>query len=37
VREGHRIAHAVKDALQRAVPALADVVVHVEPAGAQRA
>lgn len=34
VREGHRIAHAVKDAVRRADPTVADVLVHVEPAGA---
>lgn len=31
VREGHRIAHAVKDALREAQPAIADVLVHIEP------
>jgi len=32
VREGHRIAHAVKDALLDATPGLLDVSVHIEPA-----
>lgn len=33
VREGHDIAHAVKDALMASVPhAISDVTVHVEPA-----
>jgi cation diffusion facilitator family transporter len=32
VRDGHRIAHAVKDALREANPAIADVLVHIEPA-----
>ena len=31
VREGHRIAHAVKDAIRAANPAAADVLVHIEP------
>lgn len=31
VREGHRIAHAVKDSLMAATPDLLDVVVHIEP------
>lgn len=33
VREGHRIAHEVKDALRAANPAIVDVLVHIEPAG----
>ena len=33
VREGHRIAHLVKDALLAGTPGLLDVAVHVEPAG----
>ena len=33
VREGHRIAHAVKDSVRAARPSIADVLVHVEPAG----
>ncbi len=33
VREGHLIAHAVKDTVQGAIPTVADVLVHVEPAG----
>jgi cation diffusion facilitator family transporter len=32
VREGHRIAHAVKDAVRKKYPTVADVLVHVEPA-----
>jgi cation diffusion facilitator family transporter len=32
VREGHRIAHEVKDAVRRSRPAIADVLVHIEPA-----
>lgn len=31
VREGHRIAHAVKDAVRDANPRVAEVLVHVEP------
>jgi cation diffusion facilitator family transporter len=31
VREGHRIGHDVKDALREAQPAIADVLVHIEP------
>ena len=31
VREGHRIAHDVKDAVRDANPTVADVLVHVEP------
>lgn len=31
VREGHRIAHSVKDAIRDAQPAIADVLVHIEP------
>jgi cation diffusion facilitator family transporter len=33
VREGHRIAHLVKDALPEGTPGLLDVAAHVEPAG----
>jgi cation diffusion facilitator family transporter len=33
VRAGHEIAHAVKDAIRAANPAIADVLVHIEPAG----
>ena len=36
VREGHGIAHAVKDAIQRSDPRIADVLVHIEPARATR-
>ena len=32
VREGHRIAHEVKDAIRAAIPEVADVLVHIEPA-----
>jgi cation diffusion facilitator family transporter len=32
VREGHRIAHAVKDAICTGKPQVADVLVHIEPA-----
>lgn len=31
VEDGHRIAHAVKDAIHRLVPQVNDVVTHVEP------
>jgi cation diffusion facilitator family transporter len=33
VRQGHAIAHAVKDRLRGCFPAIRDVLVHVEPAG----
>ena len=32
VTEGHGIAHQVKDAIRQAVPEIADVLVHIEPA-----
>jgi divalent metal cation (Fe/Co/Zn/Cd) transporter len=32
VKEGHRIAHLVKDKVQETFPAVKDVMVHVEPA-----
>jgi cation diffusion facilitator family transporter len=32
VTEGHGIAHQVKDAVRQAVPEVADVLVHIEPA-----
>jgi len=32
VRDGHRIAHSVKAALQQHDPRIADVLVHIEPA-----
>lgn len=32
VREGHAIAHAVKDAIRASHPSVVDVLVHVEPA-----
>jgi cation diffusion facilitator family transporter len=35
VTEGHGIAHLVKDAVRQAVPEVADVLVHIEPAGAK--
>ncbi len=31
VREGHAIAHAVKDAVREKMPSIADVLVHIEP------
>ncbi len=31
VREGHRIAHAVRDAIRTAYPAVSEVLVHIEP------
>jgi cation diffusion facilitator family transporter len=31
VREGHRIAHAVRDAIRASNPAIAEVLVHLEP------
>jgi cation diffusion facilitator family transporter len=36
VTEGHGIAHKVKDAVQHAVPEVADVLVHIEPARPKR-
>lgn len=33
VREGHHIAHVVKRAIQKNDPRIADVLVHIEPAG----
>ena len=33
VREGHEIAHRVKDALLESNPSIMDVVVHIEPVG----
>ncbi len=33
VREGHRIAHEVKDAIRRSNPKISDVLIHIEPAG----
>jgi cation diffusion facilitator family transporter len=35
VKEGHGIAHKVKDAIRTAVPEVADVLVHIEPARAK--
>ncbi|MFL5731363.1 MAG: cation diffusion facilitator family transporter, partial [Cytophagaceae bacterium] len=31
VREGHRIAHQVKDAILKINPEIADVLIHIEP------
>lgn len=31
VREGHRIAHAVKDEVMKQLPQIADVLTHIEP------
>jgi divalent metal cation (Fe/Co/Zn/Cd) transporter len=31
VRTGHDIATAVEEAVQRAVPEVSDVIVHIEP------
>jgi len=31
VREGHRIAHATKDAIQAAYPRITEVLIHIEP------
>lgn len=33
VREGHEIAHDLKDEIQRQIPTIADVLVHTEPEG----
>ncbi len=33
VREGHEIAHQLKDTLRRELPQLGNVLIHVEPAG----
>jgi cation diffusion facilitator family transporter len=33
VREGHRIAHEVKDAIRNSNPKISDVLIHIEPAG----
>jgi cation diffusion facilitator family transporter len=35
VREGHKIAHAVKDAVRDSNPVIADVLVHIEPTAVQ--
>ncbi len=32
VREGHELAHKVKDAIRQTNPRIADVLVHIEPA-----
>lgn len=31
VREGHEIAHNLKNELQRQIPEISDVLIHVEP------
>ncbi|HWY74831.1 MAG TPA: cation transporter dimerization domain-containing protein, partial [Verrucomicrobiae bacterium] len=31
VQQGHAIAHAVKEKVQRELPAVKDVLVHIEP------
>jgi divalent metal cation (Fe/Co/Zn/Cd) transporter len=36
VQRGHQIAHAVKDAIMRDSPKIADVLVHVEPGKPRR-
>jgi cation diffusion facilitator family transporter len=36
VRDGHRIAHAVKGAIQETDPRIVDVLVHIEPAQRRR-
>jgi cation diffusion facilitator family transporter len=36
VQEGHRLAHEVKDKLQRELPQVRDVMVHVEPYDPER-
>lgn len=33
VFDSHRLAHAVKDRIRAAIPAVADVLIHIEPAG----
>lgn len=37
VRDAHELAHRVKDAIRAEMPRVADVLVHVEPAGPPRA
>jgi divalent metal cation (Fe/Co/Zn/Cd) transporter len=32
VRDSHALAHRVKDAVRAAMPEVADVLVHIEPA-----
>jgi divalent metal cation (Fe/Co/Zn/Cd) transporter len=32
VRQGHQIAHEVKDAIMHALPQVQDVLTHIEPA-----
>ncbi|HEY0257545.1 MAG TPA: cation transporter dimerization domain-containing protein, partial [Candidatus Methylacidiphilales bacterium] len=36
VQEGHRLAHEVKDKIQRELPQVRDVMVHVEPYDPER-
>lgn len=31
VREGHELAHRLKDALQREIPSLGNILIHIEP------
>ena len=33
VHEAHEVAHCVKEAIRAAMPAVADVLIHIEPAG----
>jgi divalent metal cation (Fe/Co/Zn/Cd) transporter len=33
VREGHRIAHEVKNTLRSTYPRITEVLVHIEPTG----
>jgi divalent metal cation (Fe/Co/Zn/Cd) transporter len=33
VREGHELAHRVKEAIRATDPRIVDVLVHIEPAG----
>jgi len=37
VRASHQIAHDLKDEVMRAIPEVADVLIHIEPAGGVRA
>ena len=36
VQRAHQIAHEVKDTIRRELPAVHDVLVHIEPAGQKR-
>ena len=31
VRQGHEIAHRLKDALQQRIPELGNILIHIEP------